>query len=254
MHMRREGSAGPALVLIHAFPYDGRIWNDQLTKLGRSCRVLAPDLPGFGRSPAPAGTPELSDFAGLIVKALAGLGIERAVVAGCSVGGRIALAIWRCAPRLASALAFVNSRVSADGEERRRSRYAMIERVEKEGVGVVVSGPPPVSPLTLRTRPEVVAQLTEMAKGSTSAGVVALLGAMARWPEPGEELSRIDVPTSVIHGVDDPILAREEAEAVARAIPGATFVPIAHAGHIPSVEQPDAVNAALRDLLSRTRE
>ena len=46
---------GTPLVLLHAFPYDRRMWEPQRAELARACRVLTPDLPGFGQSPAVPG-------------------------------------------------------------------------------------------------------------------------------------------------------------------------------------------------------
>jgi pimeloyl-ACP methyl ester carboxylesterase len=53
----------------------------------------------------------------------------------------------------------------------------------------------------------------------------------------------------VIHGTDDPVVALTEGQAMASAIKGSTFVPIAGAGHLSPVEAPDEVTAAIRRLV-----
>ena len=86
---------GTALLLIHGFPLDHRMWASQLVGLSADVRVIAPDLRGFGRSEVTPGPLTMEQHADDLAALLDHLAVERAVVAGLSMGGYIAFAFWR---------------------------------------------------------------------------------------------------------------------------------------------------------------
>src|SRR4051812_36431925 len=90
----RERGSGPALILLHGFPLDGRMWDAQLQGLSAKYRVIVPDLRGFGQSP-PAGPFTMDSLADDVNALALELGAERFVLAGLSMGGYVALAYVR---------------------------------------------------------------------------------------------------------------------------------------------------------------
>jgi pimeloyl-ACP methyl ester carboxylesterase len=251
MHLEQAGS-GPALVLLHAFPLDGRMWRSQLGALSGEQHVLVPDLPGFGRSKRPEGNPSIDDYADAVVALCRSAGVEHAAIAGCSMGGYIAFSIARRHPQFMTSLALIDTRAAPDSQDVRRARYEMVERARHEGTAFLRTADPPLSPYTLAERAEVVAEVRAMMGDATPVGVMCAQRAMATRKDARPHLGDIDVPTVVVRGDDDPVVPRDEAEAMAASIPGATFVAIPLAGHLPSVEQPDLVTAALRSVTSRS--
>src|SRR3954470_16340046 len=86
----------PALVLLHAFPLDRSMWERELRALANAASpILAPSFPGFGRSALPSGQPTLDDYADAVVAAMDAAGIDRAAIAGLSMGGYVAFALRR---------------------------------------------------------------------------------------------------------------------------------------------------------------
>ncbi len=83
--------AGPPLVLIHPLGADRRVWEPVLERLAAEREVIALDLPGFGGSPALRGPAAPADLARSVATFLGELGLERADVAGNSLGGWVAL-------------------------------------------------------------------------------------------------------------------------------------------------------------------
>src|SRR5690348_13104062 len=227
-----SAGGGPAILLLHAFPLDGRMWESCTRELSRDHHVLVPDMPGFGKSPQPEGSPSVDDWAKRIVAACGSAGVTHAVVAGCSLGGYLAFAIDRVAPGFATGFALVNTRASADTQEGRRTRYEMVERARHEGTAFLQSTEPPLSPSTLAHRPDVVAAVRMMMADGTAVGVMSAQRAMASRKDSRPQLASIGVPTVVVYGVDDPVIARSEVEAMAASIPNAVFVPIQEAGHL----------------------
>ena len=135
-----DRGAGRPLLLVHGFPLDHTMWAGQIESLASQCRVIAPDLPGFGRSP-PGGndTATMEQFADDLAALLDGLGIrEPAVVCGLSMGGYIALQFWRkYAARLAG-LILCDTRATADTPEAAAARQTMAARVLREGTAPLV--------------------------------------------------------------------------------------------------------------------
>ncbi|HMC97869.1 MAG TPA: alpha/beta fold hydrolase, partial [Flavobacteriales bacterium] len=72
-----EAGTGPALLLIHGFPHDRRLWWAQIAGLQDVAHVIAPDLRGFGGSADPAGTMTMDDHADDLHQLLLGLGIRK---------------------------------------------------------------------------------------------------------------------------------------------------------------------------------
>ena len=246
-----EAGTGPSLLLLHAFPLDGRMWRSQVEELAADFRIVVPDLPGFGKGRLPDGTPSIDDLANAVVKHCSSIGLNRPAIAGCSMGGYIALAIARLHPSFAGGFALVDTRATADSQQSRLARYEMVERARHEGAGFLQQTDPPVSAQTAAQRPEAVAFIKSMMADATAAGIMVAQRAMASRKDSRATLGTIRVPVTVVHGTDDPVVAPAEGQAMAQAIKGAAFVPVPGAGHLSPVEMPDDVTAALRALALR---
>src|ERR671911_493546 len=83
----RDLGEGHPLVLLHAFPLNGRMFESQMRAFSGSHRVVAPDYPGFGRSPRTPAQPDVRYYAEAVRRLLDRLGIERVVLGGVSMGG-----------------------------------------------------------------------------------------------------------------------------------------------------------------------
>jgi pimeloyl-ACP methyl ester carboxylesterase len=243
---------GPALLLLHAFPLSLAMWEAQAQALAPRLRVVRFDARGFGGS-VPAGGPLTMDrIADDGARLLDALGIERAAVGGCSMGGYAALAFARRhAPRM-SALYLQDTRAGADSGEAREGRLRLAERVEREGAAPAAEAflPRLIGETTKREQPELAASLRERILATPPAAIRdALLGLAAR-ADSRPLLGSISAPTLVLVGAEDVITPPAESEAMAAAIPGARLEVVPRAGHLANLEQPAAVNAALEAFLA----
>ena len=109
---------GMPVAFLHGFPHNRALWAPQMGALVDRARCIAPDLRGFGES-SKHGPFSIDQFADDIAMLLRGLGIERAVVAGLSMGGYVALALWRRHRSLVRALVLADTRAGADTDEGR---------------------------------------------------------------------------------------------------------------------------------------
>jgi pimeloyl-ACP methyl ester carboxylesterase len=270
-----EGGAGRPLVLVHGFPVDHTMWTGQLDGLSSRCRVIAPDLPGFGRttskgvgslySDRPRGdaavkTPDpftvtvtMAQFADDLAALLDGLNIrEPVVLGGLSMGGYIAFQFWRKHAARLAGLILCDTRASADSPEAAAGRLAMADRVLRKGPAPVVDAmlPKLLAESTRQQKPEVVEGLRTVMAAGNPLGIAAAARGMAERPDMTSALAEIACPTLVIVGQDDIITPPAEMRVLAQAIPAAKFVEIPAAGHMSPLENPAAVNAAMAEFIS----
>ena len=118
----RQGKGGP-LVLLHGYPLDHHLWDEVVPLLEDTFDLIIPDLRGFGESTTVDTPYTMEDFASDLAGLLDQLGIQRAAIAGHSMGGYVALAFARLYPERVSGLGLVSSQVLADPPDRKEGRY-----------------------------------------------------------------------------------------------------------------------------------
>jgi 3-oxoadipate enol-lactonase len=264
-----EVGDGVPVLLLHAFPLSRRMWQPQLAGLADCCRILAPDLPGFGSSPplaaaaGPAGaapsaalTPSavcrMEDMAGAVVELLDSRGVETAVVCGLSMGGYVTLALCELFGERVRGLVLADTRAGADDDAGRQRRLESALAVESRGsVALVDSASRLLGRDTRSLRPDLVAWLQREIAAAPAAGAAAALRGMAARPDRTRLLPSIGVPALVVVGAQDELTPPPESEVLRDRLPGARLVAIAGAGHLSSLEQPEAFNAALREFLKQ---
>ena len=249
----RELGEGPGdpLVLLHAFPLNGRMFEPQMEAFSGGRRVIAPDFPGFGRSPRTPAQPDVRYYAEAVGGLLDRLGLERVVLGGVSMGGYVAFGCLRLFPRRISGLVLADTRPEPDSDEVRENRKEMARRVAEEGAEVLVELQMErlLARDTLENDEEVVERVRAMILESAPGGVVAALGAMRTRPDSTPLLAEIQAPTLVIGGEEDGISSPEVMGAMAQKIPNSRHVTLPRAGHLSNLENPEGFNAALREFL-----
>lgn len=96
---RHSAIVAPALVFLHYFGGSSRAWTKVIERLSNEHRCIAPDLRGFGDSDAPVADYKLSDSAGDVAALIEALQLERYILVGHSMGGKIALSFAAKQPR-----------------------------------------------------------------------------------------------------------------------------------------------------------
>jgi pimeloyl-ACP methyl ester carboxylesterase len=253
-----EGSGTP-LLLVHGFPLDHTMWDAQLAVLSRQARVIAPDLRGFGQTPLALGDAErgiaMEAYADDLAELLDSLSIrEPIVLAGFSMGGYVA---WQFVRKYGSRLGGLiqcDTRATADTEETREGRLKMAAHVADWGTSRVAEmmGPKLFAPATFEKQPNVVAAVRRVVERTPPEAIAAAQRGMAARPDVSGMLATITVPTLVLVGEQDAISPPAEMKEIAGAIPGAEFLVIPRAGHMTTMEEPEAVNAALGQFIEKS--
>ncbi|OGW70083.1 MAG: hypothetical protein A3A88_05480 [Nitrospirae bacterium RIFCSPLOWO2_01_FULL_62_17] len=245
-----EGRGTP-VVLLHAFPQNRAMWAQQVDALSKSYRIIAPDFRGFGESDAPLWHYTLDQFADDVNGLLNHLSIRQAMLVGLSMGGYIALGFYRKYRDRMKGLVLADTRAQPDTEEGRAGRFAMAQTAYTKGAGAVadIMLPKLLSPIALRTRPDLVQRVRAAIEQTQISGIAGALMAMAERPDSVPLLAQIACPTLVITGELDGPTPPADGKLMAGAIPGARLEIIPQAGHLSNLEQPDAFNRALLDFL-----
>lgn len=244
------GGGGPALVLLHGYPFDRSSWREQAEALGEEFRVVAPDLRGLGETP-PGDVVSIEAMAEDVAALLDELNLGRVVLGGLSMGGYVAFEFFRKFPARVRALVLADTRPQGDNEEGRRAREENAQRALKEGMGPIVESMLPKL-LTAETRErggEILERVRAMMLATRPEGAAAALRAMALRRDQTELLPSINVPTLIIVGAEDSITPPADAEAMSEKIEGSRLFVVEGAGHLSNVEQPEAFNRALVDFL-----
>lgn len=258
MNVRDEGD-GPVLLLLHAFPCDGSLWDP----VARACRdagwrTLAPDLPGFGGSPLPDAAPDLDVVADEVVDVLARLRVPSCVVAGVSLGGYVAMNIVRRHPETVRALLLCDTKATDDSQaaQQNRERLAVLCEESPSDTGRILEQavlPGLLGDTTRSGRPDVVERTRRFLVAAQAPSVAWYQRAMARRPDSREALATWSGPGLVLWGDEDTLSPAEEQQLMLDSLRDARGVALPGAGHLAVIETAEAASGAIVDFLGTLR-
>jgi 3-oxoadipate enol-lactonase len=250
--VRSRGSGMP-VVLLHAFPLDGRMWAAQ-EPLAERVRLIVPDMRGFGGSqgPGPASIEQLADDTVALLDALHVR--EPAVVCGCSMGGYVVQHVAARHPDRVRAIVLVDTKLEADTPEARAARADLARQVERLGQEVVAAAmvprllaPPDTAPHPGRAEME--RSLRAMIHGQPVATIQAALAALAARPDMTDRMRRMRSPALLVVGERDAITPPDCLRRAEEIMPAARLLVVPAAGHMVPLEAADTFNAALFEFL-----
>ncbi|MFH9550829.1 alpha/beta fold hydrolase [Streptomyces sp. NPDC051445] len=239
------------LVLVHGHPFDRTMWAPQIEAFSTSRRVIAPDLRGYGASPVVPGITLLSDFAQDIAALLDELKVADFVLAGLSMGGQIAMDLYRQFPDRVRGLVLADTFPAPETPGGRLARNAMADRLLAEGMRGYADEvlEKMVAPYAA---PEVKAHVHRMMTSTSPEGAAAALRGRAERPDYRPLLTRVTAPALVVVGEDDEYTPVPDAEAMHAALPHSALRIVEGAAHLPNLERPDEFNRVLAEFLANT--
>ncbi len=241
-----------ALVLLHAFPLGAGMWEPQMRSVPEGWRLITPDLRGFGGTTDPdSSSPSIDDYAQDVIDLLSEMGVTRAVIGGCSMGGYATFAVVRKAPDLVEGLVLADTRAGADSPEGRANRRTMLALVDREGPSGVaremMNGL--VGATTREADPTVESTVRRFIKQQSPHAIRGAIVRMMDRPDSTPLLGVLTMPALVVVGEEDTLTPVEESRKMVEAMPAATLDIIPKAGHLSNLEQPERFNAALAAFL-----
>lgn len=249
---------GPPIALLHGFTTSGRAWADIAARLANRFRVIAVDLPGHGRSPAPPRGYDFTACADDVLAAVQRHGRTPTTLLGYSMGGRIALAATLRAPTAVSRLILESASpglaTTAERVDRRTADAALAKQIESGGWAAFVErwlAQPlfrGLESLDAETR----ARQRAIRLDNEPAAVAAALRRLGTGSQPSywQRLGEVRQPVLLITGERDDKFAAIAARMLA-ALPAAERCVIAAAGHTTHAENPAAFTAAVIEFATR---
>ena len=260
-----SGGAGASVVLLHGFPLDRTVWDEQFDALGAAgARVIRIDLRGCGESEPSDGPALMEALAGDVAGVLEALHVERAALVGHSIGGYVALAFFRMYEERVAGLALVASHVAEDASrnasadpaqrELAAGRDDLAARLERDGTmdaAVESYLPRYFAPSAYRERPELVERVRAIMQRQNARGCAQLVRGMKERLDSHDLLEDVRVPALVIAGAQDVYLKPQTLRETAAAMGGAAFVELDGVGHLPMLEAPAETANALATFAQR---
>ena len=260
-----SGGAGAPVVLLHGFPLDRTVWDEQLDALAAAgTRVIRFDLRGCGESEPSDGPALMEALAGDVAGVLEALHVERAALVGHSIGGYVALAFFRMYEERVAGLALVASHIAEDASRNANADAAQRElaagrddlaaRLERDGTmdaALESYLPRYFAPAVYRERPELVERVRAIMQRQSARGCAQLVRGMKERLDSHDLLEDVRVPALVIAGAQDVYLKPQTLRETAAAMGGAAFVELDDVGHLPMLEAPTETANALATFAQR---
>ena len=244
-----EAGEGEPLVLLHGIAGSVASWAPLVPALARTRRVVALDLPGFGRSEPLEGAVRTGALADAVAATLDVLGIGGATVVGQSLGGIVALHLALARPDLVVSLVAISAgyafAIPPEDDPARQGHVPCTLRLLAPAssadaatlLALVLDDP------ARAANPAAIDELFR-AHAATAPTCDALVASFGRREDALDgRLDRVRIPTLVIAGASDRFTPPSLSARLAAAIPGARLAVIAHAGHAPVAERPAEVLA-----------
>lgn len=245
LHAAESGSAGASpVLLLGSLGTTHRMWDPQVAALEEHHRVIALDLRGHGRSPAPPGPYALADLGTDVLATLDELGLARASVVGLSIGGMVALWLAAHAPERVDRLVVLCSSAHVPPPERWRERAATVRSAGTTAPIADAVIDRWLTPGATVDREALRSMLLAQPAEGYAACCDALAGVDLR-----EDLARIVAPTLVVSGAQDEAIRPDHQQRLAKGIAGARLEVLSPGAHIVSIERPEEVSRLLLDHL-----
>ncbi|WP_417668038.1 3-oxoadipate enol-lactonase [Roseibium sp.] len=252
LHYADTGETGlPALVLANSLGTDFRSWDRVVERLSGFYRIIRYDKRGHGLSESSDAPYQMSDHVADLADLLDALKVSSVIVVGLSVGGQIAQGLALTRPDLVRALVLCDTAAKIGTPDMWQAR---MEVIEKGGIEALAA------PILERwfsedfrtNRPEELAGWRSMLTRTPVQGYLGTCAAI-RDTDFSEDVTSLDLPVLCVCGTEDGATTPDVVEATAALIPGARYIPIDGAGHLPCIEKPDALVSAIKTFIQENK-
>ncbi len=256
IYYEEHGSGSETIVFSHGFLWSGYMFHDQVDALKERYRCITFDHRGQGQSEVTEGGYDMDDLYEDAVTLIEALECAPCHFVGLSMGGFVGLRIGIRRPDLLKTLTLIESS-SHPQNENSRGRYVLLGFLAR-WVGLRVVAKPAMEIMfghKFRNDPgrdDLNKEWKEQLIANDRIGISRALSGVINRKEVTHQLGQIKTPTLIIVGDQDTALPLDESEFMHKGIPASKLVIIPGAGHTSTVEEPEAVTAALSDFLNTT--
>jgi 3-oxoadipate enol-lactonase len=249
-----EGSQNKTTVIfLHGFPFSHEMWKEQLNLLGKNYRAISYDIRGHGKSDSGDGLYSVDSHVDDLFGLMNHLHIQKAVIAGLSMGGYIALRAVERKPEAFSGLILCDTKSEADGNEAKIKRFQSVRDMKISGVTDAFTEGYLKNVFTtksMESNTEAVKMIRRTIKTTSAMGIAANFLALASRTDTTESLSKIKIPTLILVGEKDIVTTPANAASLHEKIKGSTLTIVPDAAHMSNLENPSVFNEQLLQFLS----
>ncbi|MDR1384548.1 MAG: alpha/beta hydrolase [Planctomycetaceae bacterium] len=247
-----EFGEGTFFLAVHGFPLDHEMWLPLVSYLSNDCRLVFPDLRGFGKTSFPVNEiTTMRQFAEDLHQFLTQKQqTSRIVVCGLSMGGYVALHFARMFPECLAGLVLCDTKVAADSQTAADNRRRRADALPTTGLPALADAMIP-NLFALNADEDKKQKIRQMILRQSLNGTAAADRGMAERPDMTDWLPEIHIPTLVVCGEQDQISTPTEMKTIAERLPNADFVIIPHAGHLSPLESPKTFAAYMKEFLKK---
>lgn len=245
LHVRDEGEGDP-LLLLHGLFSSHVIWEPIFEAWSAYRRIIAPDLPGFGKSSGVSVPNDIAGFAATVALVLDRRDITHCDLLGYSMGGLVAQQLALDRPDLVRRLVLCSTKPSAADGDRFEPFKVTIARLKSLPLEETVEQN--ISSWFARPVADARALCFRASEGVTSGTAVDALKAVDGW-DIRNRLAEIRCPVLLVTGDRDRSVALETCLSHYRQLNDSAFCVVPECGHVPHLEQPDVFMRSISAFL-----
>ncbi len=247
LHYHSAGAGDTNLVLLHGYCENNTCFNEQVLFFKDHCKVIVPDLPGFGKSEV-IGESSMESMADEVHKVLLHEKVSDCIMIGHSMGGYVTLAFAEKYPKLLKGFGLLHSTANADTEERLEKRKQVISFIETNGVETYLKNFIPTLFSNSANREDVDFIITEALKGPKE-GIIEAIRAMMKRPDRKGVLKEVSVPVLFVAGEYDQLIPSGDLFLQASMCKVSQTVYLKNAAHMGMLEDPENLNKELQKFI-----
>lgn len=249
LHYQEIGApqGSPTLVFINSLGTDFRIWRDVIVRFVGEANILTYDKRGHGLSDVGVAPYTIEDHASDLAALLDHVGKKDVILVGLSVGGLIAQALYKARPDLVRAMVLSDTAPKIGSSEFWADRITSIETGGMDSLADATMTRW-FTPKFREKEPLSVAGYRNMVARQPLEGYIGTCAAL-RDADYRADAAVISVPTMCVVGLEDVVTTPEHVWEMADMIPNSRYEEIAHAAHLPCIDQPDPFARLLKDFI-----
>ncbi len=241
---------GDAVVLLHGFAEDSRIWDKFAEELSGKFMLVIPDLPGTGKSTMLTGENKgLEDYADCIHLILTKEDISQCCIVGHSMGGYIALAFGEKFPEMLTGIGLFHSSAFADDEAKKQTRSKAIEFIKEKGSNAFLKTSIPGLFADITKHATAIDDLVEKGTQFLPEALIQYYTAMINRPDRTEVLRSARFPVLFILGKHDKAVPFEQGLEQSHLPEESHITILRDSGHMGMIEEPEKSFHTLADFL-----
>jgi pimeloyl-ACP methyl ester carboxylesterase len=248
----RDVGSGPVIVLLHGYLETLKIWDEFTIELSKKYRVIAPDLPGHGKSEITEEVQTMESMAYQIKLMLDHLEIEKCFMVGHSMGGYVTLAFLEKYPEMLSGLSLFHSGPYADTPEKKEHRDREISLIKHGKKTLVYHNhiSKTFAKDNIYLYPEINEKLIKLCAKSSEYGIIAALEGMKIRPDRSKLLENTKIPVQYIIGKMDNFIPFDILERL-KLPKDADIVVLENSGHMGMFEEKEKSLNALTKFFDK---